>query len=407
MHSGKRILMSLLAVLGMAGSSPASAVVIDFEALAQTSTGFTFPGNVYTEDGFSVTNINGFGFAVPGSGQVNWYTGSTAMFINGSNNTASLARVGGGSFDLISIDLSEIDVGRLGPTPVTFTGHLTGGGTVVQSITLNGVFGMETMVFSGFTNLSSVTWQQLFEYHQFDNIVVQAVGVSAPGTASLLLCALGLLGFFRLSRRAPTAPKRAVRFTRQRAVLLAATFGLGAIATGAQAFPVLMTAAANNVMEVRFTAPAQPGAHNAIQFSSSSVSSVGTITAQVSLYDEAGLLGTRVLSGFLGGRFTSPTSAFSGGSIATDIDFSRIADGVTSGLFVFGVLSSTPGAFYSFDTNNIFGQTFGNAGGFPSFYPVVTSVTVYTASSVDEPMPLAMLALGLACIGMRRLGRAS
>ena len=54
-------------------------------------------------------------------------------------------------------------------------------------IALDGNFGFETYMFSGFTDLVAVTWTQLPGYHQFDNIVISdggggpTVHLPAPG----------------------------------------------------------------------------------------------------------------------------------------------------------------------------------------------------------------------------------
>ncbi len=160
--------------------------------------------------------------------------------------------------------------------------------------------------------------------------------------------------------------------------------------------PVIMTSTSNNHMEVTFSLVSQHPSHNAIQFFGSPVSfgSGATAEARISLYDESGLLGSRIIDTvFLGGRFTSPSSVFSGDSISTDIDFSRLADGVSDGRFVFELLSGTVN--FSFDTANVFGITFGDSGGIPAFYPDIHSVTVRTAAPVPEPEAYAMLVAGL------------
>ena len=56
---------------------------------------------------------------------------------------------------------------------VTFTGTITGGGTVSQAFTTDAVLStLETFNFTNFTNLVSVDWIQGLPFHQFDNINV-------------------------------------------------------------------------------------------------------------------------------------------------------------------------------------------------------------------------------------------
>lgn len=117
---------------------------------------------------------------------------------NTPNGTITLTQVGGGTFSLSSIALTEVDTSRLGPTTVSFTGNLAGGGTLNASLALDGVFGFETLDFAGWTNLVSVTWQQTPQFHQFDNISINQVPV--PSSLALLGLGLGFLGF-RLRRR--------------------------------------------------------------------------------------------------------------------------------------------------------------------------------------------------------------
>ena len=153
-------------------------------------------GPTYTEDGFTISNLSNTTSSTallsPRSGNTTYYAGSAALFNNSGNGTTELVKDSGGTFDLFSIDLTEVDINRLGPTSVDFTGHLFGGGTITQSIGLDGVFGFETLFFSGFENLTSVTWVQSPQFHQFDNIRIDVAAVSEPSVLALL--GLGLVG---------------------------------------------------------------------------------------------------------------------------------------------------------------------------------------------------------------------
>ena len=173
----------------------AMAVTIDFQSLASQGDNEINP-QPYTEDGFNITATSLF--AVGMSSSV--YRGSPALR-NGTNTNAAdtiLASSSGSSFNLTSIDLAEVTSGT---AAVTFTGYFQAGGSIVESFTLDGNFssgsGFETFAFTGFSNLSRVEWNNADPFHQFDNIVVEAV----PVPAAVWLFASGLLGLISLSRR--------------------------------------------------------------------------------------------------------------------------------------------------------------------------------------------------------------
>ena len=81
-----------------------------------------------------------------------------------------MTAVGGGSFTLSSIDLSEAYFTG-GSVSVFFTGTRSNSTTVSALFTLDGIFGNETFTFTGWNDLVSVTWFQDPDLHQFDNIV--------------------------------------------------------------------------------------------------------------------------------------------------------------------------------------------------------------------------------------------
>jgi len=183
------VLVGLLVFVGQ----PQAAVVIDFDSL--TGSGDVYRGFTYVEDGYTLSNLASLNFRSvhPGSSR---YTGSVSFFNATVSGVTQMTRTagGGGPFDLLSIDLAELNASKV--ADVKFTGNLSGGGTVTQTFTLDGIaFAVETFDFTGFTNLQSVTWVQQSPYHQFDNIVVQNA-IPEPSTLAALggLLGIGLIG---------------------------------------------------------------------------------------------------------------------------------------------------------------------------------------------------------------------
>ncbi len=191
------VLVALFAVAVIAPRSAAQ--TIDFESIASPNYQTL---SSYTEDGFTLTPGAGATglFGSYGSTDSN-YTGSQALFHQDDGATITLTQVGGGAFNLSSIDVSELfKSGTTQAVPLNFTGTKAGGGPVSAHFDLDGTFGNQTLTFNDFTNLSSVTWVQESQFHQFDNIVVAPV----PEPATVLgIAALGggVLGLVRRYRR--------------------------------------------------------------------------------------------------------------------------------------------------------------------------------------------------------------
>ena len=165
--------------------------------------------------------------------------------------------------------------------------------------------------------------------------------------------------------------------------------------------PVTMTATSNNQLNVSFSVGVQPPEHNAIWLFPSTWGTFGTVEADIRLVDELGTVGSGSTHDFGGrSRFVDASSDLAGGD-ATVIDFSRIADGVSNGLYVFRIVGGTPGASLTFDTDDFRAETFGNSGGFPAFYPTIHRVAV-----VPEPQTYALMAIGLAALGFARRWKA-
>ena len=72
---------------------------------------------------------------------------------------------------------------------MNFVGSLASGGTVSFALSLDEVFGFQTVDFGGlFSDVTAVSWTQVYNYHQFDNLVLDASAAAAlPEPASLAL----------------------------------------------------------------------------------------------------------------------------------------------------------------------------------------------------------------------------
>lgn len=149
-----------------------TSVVIDFESLAAADGSFTFL-TTYSEDGFTLANPSepnaSDAFGSPHSGNTSYYQGSAALINNYPFTSTVLTKDDGGPFNVVSIDLAEITTDG-GAAEVPFTGTRADGSTVSATFTTDGVEGFQTFTFDGFTDLVSLSWDQIPAYHQFDNI---------------------------------------------------------------------------------------------------------------------------------------------------------------------------------------------------------------------------------------------
>ena len=122
----------------------------------------------------------------------------------GTDETWTWSSEGGGAFTLNSIDIANNYLQSFSPgsAPINFVGTKEGGGTVTFTYSPPVDNNLHTVTFSNFTDVVSVTWQQNFPYHQFDNVVLNG-GVSEtpePGKLALLTGA-GLTGMAFVNRR--------------------------------------------------------------------------------------------------------------------------------------------------------------------------------------------------------------
>lgn len=206
-------------LLGLACTSPVAAqTTLTFENLSNPSNpnGFNNQGFVVTQNGFTVTTTgtNGFASVSPNGNASNLnYTGSVALLNNTSGGITTLTQNNGLTFTLNSIDIANVRLQSLFPsmTTVTFIGNVQGGGVVTQTFTTAMTNALQTVTFgSGFTNLTSVSFDQRAPGIQFDNIVVVGAAPSAvPEPSQTAALGLGLLGLSGLVLKA--RKRKAVR----------------------------------------------------------------------------------------------------------------------------------------------------------------------------------------------------
>lgn len=199
------IVMSSLYILT---TQTTHAALIDFESLNSPQTRLI--GKTYQEDGYTLESLTrNMPFASFGT-QDTRFVESTALFSNISNGLIRLTRSDNALFDFLSIGLAELnDLGG----KVTFTGTFGKGGTITQTVQLDGNKGFQTFsLMSEFVGLSQVTWIQNSPYHQFDNISVEQYiePQATPIPPSGWLFASLLISYVVWSQRAkhPLTPQR-------------------------------------------------------------------------------------------------------------------------------------------------------------------------------------------------------
>lgn len=149
-------------------------VVIDFEGIPLAGDDPTLGGvQQHSEDGFTLVDPNNtdpraFIFWRPAADP---FLNTVALF-NGTNGVTRLTQDNGLPFGFNSIALSE-DQRRMEAPEwiVTFTGVRADGSSVSETFVLDGVFGFQTFLPVGFTEILSLDWSGSLPV-QFDNLVL-------------------------------------------------------------------------------------------------------------------------------------------------------------------------------------------------------------------------------------------
>lgn len=191
------------ALLGAASfAAPAGAAVIDFDGLGGPGS-YNCYGPTLVTQGYSFTNSGGscgliaWGDDTP---QYNADPNGYTLSHNISNTTTIvMEQVGGGTFDLASIDLADIYDNALGSTggDILFT-FTDAGGSSNQTVTIDTTPGLQTFAFNRANLLSFTIAPQNTNggWIQFDNIVVDEIGspVPEPATWAMMIAGFGMVG---------------------------------------------------------------------------------------------------------------------------------------------------------------------------------------------------------------------
>ncbi|MAP07794.1 MAG: hypothetical protein CMM00_02845 [Rhodopirellula sp.] len=203
-------LIFLAVVFCLQTNSVHSAVVetMEFSDIIGVGDSAEFVSSPYTESGFVLTT------SVPNPIFTGTEFTARRREVGGVTHDAFSARFpgqitlqkeDGGLFSLLTIDLARATLSLTDPSiPVTFTGTPNVGPLVSQTMTITEAADFETYSFnSSFSNLSSVTWNQVAGPvdHLFDNISVQAAAVPEPTSLAFLGAVLGIASVRRLRCR--------------------------------------------------------------------------------------------------------------------------------------------------------------------------------------------------------------
>jgi hypothetical protein len=185
-------------------ASAAQAQVIDFNELAHNDDYYGHQSVM--ADGFLFTNSQAGDHALGVWGRNSAFQadpGGASVFVNYGQTTTTMTRQSNDSFDFVSIDLADVYNGGNSST-IQFTFNFLAGGSLVESVTLDSLPGLQTFAFNQ-VGLSSVSWMTAMGdggWNQFDNVNVgMAQPVPEPETYALMLAGLGMVAWMTRRRR--------------------------------------------------------------------------------------------------------------------------------------------------------------------------------------------------------------
>ena len=200
------ILSWLIAAVGLSGAN--ISVTLDFEDIPVPSGGTLQINAPYYQNGFMLTTGEEAG---GGSGELKFEAidkdfpfggaDSTSLIQLPTTDSVILTQNDGNPFDLISIDFDHITQ-TLNKAVIEVTGQLAGGGPpLILTFETDTVTGsMQTVAFTGWTNLSSVTWFNVSGISHFDNIQLEIVPELSGFSLYLGMTAFGVCVYFRKRR---------------------------------------------------------------------------------------------------------------------------------------------------------------------------------------------------------------
>ncbi|MBA3726602.1 MAG: PEP-CTERM sorting domain-containing protein [Armatimonadetes bacterium] len=184
----KSIKLMALAATIASGTVAANAQVVDFEDLLNNGVGFTLYGDNVDSGGYNFASLLHVGdpqaIASWSDNSFGGYTGSTAIFANYFDDGLMMTEIGGGPFDVFSIDMADVFLQGSGML-VTFTGIHSDLSVDVNVIALTDGSTLDTYALTNMTNLISleiVDGDLSGNDVQIDNLVV----VPEPGTLAVL-----------------------------------------------------------------------------------------------------------------------------------------------------------------------------------------------------------------------------